>query len=112
MKKKILIIGGDPNSINSEIIFKSWKKINNSIKKRIYFVSNYNLIQDQLKKLNFSIKLKKVVSHKENLKENDLKIIDVPITYKNPFNVPKKNSSKFVLKSINLAHQHVLKIKI
>ena len=34
MKKKIIIIMGDPNSINSEIIFKSWKKINNSLKKR------------------------------------------------------------------------------
>ena len=28
MKKKIIIIAGDPNSINSEIIYKSWKKIN------------------------------------------------------------------------------------
>ena len=27
MKKKLLIISGDPNSINSEIIFKSWKKL-------------------------------------------------------------------------------------
>ena len=27
MKNKILVFSGDPNSINSEIIFKSWKKI-------------------------------------------------------------------------------------
>ena len=27
MNKKIILVGGDPNSINSEIIFKSWKKI-------------------------------------------------------------------------------------
>ena len=33
MKKKILIISGDPNSINSEIIYKSWIKINKSLKK-------------------------------------------------------------------------------
>jgi len=32
--KKILIVAGDPNSINSEIIFKSWRKLNNSIKKK------------------------------------------------------------------------------
>ena len=25
MKNKILVFSGDPNSINSEIIFKSWK---------------------------------------------------------------------------------------
>ena len=28
MKNKILIFSGDPNSINSEIIYKGWKKIN------------------------------------------------------------------------------------
>ena len=33
MKNKIIIVGGDPNSINSEIIYKSLKKINKSIKK-------------------------------------------------------------------------------
>ena len=27
MKNRILILSGDPNSINSELIFKSWKKI-------------------------------------------------------------------------------------
>ena len=34
--KKIIIIGGDPNSINSEIILKSWKRINKSLKKNIF----------------------------------------------------------------------------
>ena len=33
-KNKIVLIAGDPNSINSEIIFKTWKKINNNIKKK------------------------------------------------------------------------------
>ena len=31
--KKILILSGDPNSINSEIIYKSLKKIKPSIRK-------------------------------------------------------------------------------
>ena len=44
MKNKIIIVGGDPNSINSELIFKSWMKINNSLKKNIYLISNYKLI--------------------------------------------------------------------
>ena len=29
MKNKIIIVGGDPNSINSEIIYKSLKKLIN-----------------------------------------------------------------------------------
>ena len=32
--KKIILVGGDPNSINSEIILKSWKKISTSLKKK------------------------------------------------------------------------------
>ena len=34
MKKNIILIAGDPNSINSEIIYKSWKKIDKSQKKK------------------------------------------------------------------------------
>ena len=34
MKNKILVFSGDPNSINSEIIYKSWKKIKTNIKKK------------------------------------------------------------------------------
>ena len=55
MKKKIIILAGDPNSINSEIIYKSWKKLNNSLKKRIYIISNYSLLQSQFKKLNYKL---------------------------------------------------------
>ena len=58
--KKILIITGDPNSINSEIIFKSWKKISKSIKKKLVFIGNFKLIQNQFKLLNYKIKLNKL----------------------------------------------------
>ena len=37
MKKKIIIISGDPISINSEIIFKSWKKISKNLKKKNFY---------------------------------------------------------------------------
>ena len=33
-KKKILIVGGDPNSINSEIIIKCWGKLSKSLRKK------------------------------------------------------------------------------
>ena len=36
MKNKIIILSGDPNSINSEIIFKAWRKLNNSVKKKYF----------------------------------------------------------------------------
>ena len=39
MKKKILIVIGDPISINSEILYKSWKKIDSSLRKKIILIS-------------------------------------------------------------------------
>ena len=32
--KKILLLSGDPNSINSELIFKTWKKLNKTTRKK------------------------------------------------------------------------------
>ena len=32
--KKIIIITGDPNSINSELIVKAWGKLNTTIRKK------------------------------------------------------------------------------
>ena len=45
MNNKILIIGGDPNSVNSEIIYKTWSKLDFKVKKKIYLIANFALIQ-------------------------------------------------------------------
>jgi len=103
--KKIIIVSGDPNSINSEIIFKSWKKINKSIKKSIYVISNFNLLKSQFKKLRYKIQIVKVKSINEKEDKSDLKIIDVKLNYKNSFKVPNKLSSDFIIKSLNIAHK-------
>ena len=58
MKNKILIVSGDPNSINSEIIYKSWKKMSSATKKKIYLISNTRLLKKQFKKLNYKLKIK------------------------------------------------------
>ena len=102
--KKILLISGDPNSINSEILFKSWKKISNNLKKKIYLISNYDLIMDQSKKLNSSLKVTKVKSINDKNNDLSMKIIDINLKYKNPFDVPFKEASKFVIKCLNFAH--------
>ena len=106
--KKIILIGGDPNSINSEIIFKSWRKISNTLKKKIYLVSNYNLIKDQSKKLKFSIKVCKVKSLEDKNNSDSLKIIDINLKYLRPFKVPIKDASKFVKKSLLIGHHFAL----
>ena len=58
--KKIIIITGDPNSINSELLYKCFKKLSPEVKSKIYLISNYELIKKQLKKLKYYINLKKV----------------------------------------------------
>ena len=35
MSKKIIVFTGDPNSINSEIIYKCWKKLNYNVRKKL-----------------------------------------------------------------------------
>ena len=104
MKKKILILSGDPNSVNSEIIYKTWKKLNNSIKKKIYLISNYNLLRSQFKKFNYFIKMEKVKSIYDNSNSNNLKILDIKLKFENPFKVKKKEASKFILDSLDFAH--------
>ena len=63
MNKKIIIVGGDPNSINSEIIYKTWKKLNISTRKKIVIISNYHLLKEQFKKLKYSIDLQNFVHY-------------------------------------------------
>ncbi len=103
-KKKIIIVGGDPNSINSEILVKCWKKLNKSLRERIYLISNYKLIKHQLKKLKYPNKIIRINNINENLKSDKLKIINININFTNPFKVSKVSSSKLVIKSLDLAH--------
>ena len=108
MKKKIILISGDPNSINSEIIYKSWKKLSKISKQNTFLISNFNLINDQFKKLNYKIAIELVKDIHNYKKSESLKIINININYRNPFDVPYKTSSKFIKKSLNLAHNLAL----
>ncbi len=102
--KKIILISGDPNSINSEIICKSLKKIKKSVKKKIYLISNFNLIKSQLKTLKLNLKLSNVKNIEEEVNGDGIKIIDIKLHFTNAFNVKISEASNFVLKSLDLAH--------
>ncbi len=107
--KKIVIISGDPNSINSEILYKSWKKLGNNLKKKIYIISNYKLIKKQFKKLGYSPKMIEVNKLNEDIKSNQIKIINVKINFKNPFKVRNILASRFIDESLSLGHKHALR---
>ena len=106
--KKIIIVSGDPNSINSELIYKSLKQINNKIKKKIYIISNYNLLISQLKKLKMNLNFQIVKDLKEKSEMDKIKVIDVNVKFTNPFNVKKNQASRYVIKCLNMAHRFAL----
>ena len=107
--KKIIIITGDPNSINSELLYKCFKKLSPEVKSKIYLISNYELIKEQLKKLKYYINLKKVRNIGEVSDPNTLKLIDIDLKFKDPFKIKKNIASRYILKCLNRAHKECLK---
>ncbi|MBD1146712.1 4-hydroxythreonine-4-phosphate dehydrogenase PdxA [Pelagibacterales bacterium SAG-MED28] len=106
MRKKIILVTGDPNSINSELIYKSWKKLTNSTKSDLFLISNFDLLSAQFRKLNYNISLKRVDNISSHFKiKNTIKILNIDLRFKDPFKVPKKSATKFVWDSLNLAHK-------
>ena len=59
MNKCIAIIAGEPNSISSEIIFKSWKLKNQFIHKPLFVIGSIRLLNLQKKKIKISNQDKK-----------------------------------------------------
>jgi len=53
MTKPIAIIAGEPNSISSEIIFKSWKLRKRYIHKPLLVIGSIQLLNLQKKKLKY-----------------------------------------------------------
>ncbi len=105
MRKKILIVLGDPNSVNSEIIFKSLRQINNSLRNSIYLIANYDLLKKQFRKLKYSLNLSHIENINQKISSKNIKVLNLDLKFKNPFKVSKKQSSEFVKKSLNYAHK-------
>tara|TARA_B100001057_G_scaffold85044_1_gene80861 strand:- start:107 stop:1072 length:966 start_codon:yes stop_codon:yes gene_type:complete len=103
IKKKIFLIAGEPNSVNSEIIFKSWKKLSKHIQEKIYVIGNYSLLKEQFNQLNYKIELEKLKELK-SIDNNKLKIIDIDLNFNNPFKVKKKDAAKYIVNSLKKGH--------
>ena len=106
--KKIILVAGDPNSINSEIIFKCWKKLNKNIKKKLFVIGNINLLKKQFYQLDYPIRIHEIKKLNEERINNKLKVINIDLEFKKPFKVEKKHASNYVIKSLNLAHKLAL----
>tara|TARA_Y100000992_G_C21269825_1_gene496039 strand:- start:1107 stop:2078 length:972 start_codon:yes stop_codon:yes gene_type:complete len=104
--KPIIIVCGEPNSIFSEIIVKSFKRYNAS--KPIILIGSYNLIMSQTKKINLKIKLN-VINLKNNfftnLSKKKINIIDINYKFKKPFEKISTKSNKYILTCFEKAFQ-------
>ena len=105
MKKPIVIIAGEPNSISSEIIFKSWKSRNKYNYRPLIIIGSIWLLQCQKKKLNYKIPIKEIKSNfnSENLGGNQLLVIDVKYKQKNPFEKISIKSNKYIFNCFKVA---------
>ena len=103
MKNLIGIVAGEPYSINSEVIAKTWKMKSEFKNSNVFVIGSYDLIKIQLKKLKIRVKLKKINSIKKQNFKKELLILDVPVKFNKPFEIKKKNKIKYVLDSIDLA---------
>tara|TARA_B100000029_G_scaffold198295_1_gene196319 strand:+ start:854 stop:1825 length:972 start_codon:yes stop_codon:yes gene_type:complete len=100
MTKPIAIIAGEPNSISSEIIFKSWKLKNKFAHKPFFIIGNIKLLNLQLKKLKYKIKIKKIdntFSIKE-LRGKELPVYNIEYYQKKAFEKISTKSRKYILK--------------
>ena len=97
MKRPIIIILGEPNSISSEIFLKSLNYIKKT-KLNFIIIGNYSLLEKQANYLDFKINVKfklSVINSLENVKFN---FINVDYKQSKPFNLKTNNSDTFVKK--------------
>ena len=94
------IILGEPNSINSELLAKS-----KAYKSKVVVIGSYDLLKSQLKILNIKRKLNKIKTFKKIKRPNGiLNILDIPLKFKDAFNINPVNSSAYIKKCLDTGH--------
>jgi len=103
MKKIIGVISGEPNSINSEIIAKTWKKKDSFGKLDFFIIGNFLLLKRQLSKIGHRVELKEINNVANQDFKKKLNIYNVPLKFKNPFEISRQNKEKYLRKSFEIA---------
>ena len=102
--KPIIVVAGEPNSVFSEIYFKSLKI--KKFKSPIILIASYNLIKLQMKKLNINkkIRLIKILDLKgKSLNNKKINLIDVAFNQKKAFDKISNKSNDYIKKSFDIA---------
>ena len=102
--KPIIIVAGEPNSIFSEIFFKSLKS--KKFKSPIILIASQRLIEHQMQKLGVNQKIRLInFSTLKNYRLNNKKInlINVNFNQKKPFDIISSKSNNYIKKSFDIA---------
>ena len=102
--KPIIIVAGEPNSIFSEIFFKSldYKKFNSPI----ILIGSKNLIELQMKRLNVQKKIRLINFFdlkKYHLDNKKINLININFNQKKPFDKISSKSNIYIEKSFDIA---------
>ena len=110
MKKSIIIILGEPNSISSEIFLKSLNYIKKT-KLNFIIIGNYSLLERQANYLNLKININFNFSKVDNLKTKKFNFININYKQNKPFDLKSNNSDRFIKNCFEYA-VHLLKKKL
>ena len=102
MKKKIIIILGEPNSISSEIFFKSFNYLE-KIKLNFIIIGNYSLLKRQANHLDFKINKKIYFSKIYNLNEKKFNFINIDYKQTKTFDLKYNKSDVYIKKCFECA---------
>ena len=109
----ILIVAGEPNSVFSEILFKSLNKLN--CKKPIVLICSFTLLKLQKTKLKFKKKIKLIDFKKLNnlkLDNKSINLIDVEYNQKKAFQKISTRSSRYIENCFKIAFKLIKEEKI
>ena len=114
MNKSLAIIAGEPNSISSEIIFKSWRLRKKYTHKPLFVIGSIRLLNLQKKKLRYQIKIKRIDNNFKinDLKGNELPVYDIKYIQKKSFEKISSKSNKYIFKCFEEALKFIKNKKI
>ena len=114
MKKPIAIIAGEPNSISSEIIFKSWQLRRKYTHKPFLVIGSIHLLNLQKKKLKYRIKIKKINNNfvSSEINDSELPVYDVKYIQKKSFQEISDISNKYIFRCFEVATNFIKNKKI
>ena len=102
MRKKIIIILGEPNSISSEIFLKSLDYIKKT-KLNFVIIGNYNLLKKQAKYLNLKLNISFNFDNINNLNNNRFNFINIEYNQIKAFDFKSPKTDIFIKKCFEYA---------